>query len=67
VRFLPFLLKGRRLPDIIPANGYISHNANRIQLNLDSGFTLDGQLYKSARQHEPVVVTGAGPASFLQL
>ena len=67
VRLLPFLLKGRQLPNIMPANGYISHNANRIQLSLDSGFTLDGQLYEPVCQQEPVVVTGGGPASFLQL
>jgi diacylglycerol kinase (ATP) len=67
VRLLPFLLKGRQLPNIMPANGYISHNANRIQLSLNSGFTLDGQLYRPACQQEPVVVTGGGPASFLQL
>jgi hypothetical protein len=51
----------------MPANGYISHNANRIQLSLDSGFTLDGQLHKPACQQEPVVVTCGGPASFIQL
>ena len=67
MRLLPFLLKGRQLPNIMPANGYISHNANRIQLSLDSGFTLDGQLYEPVCQQEPVVVTGGGPASFLQL
>jgi hypothetical protein len=67
VRLLPFLLKGRQSPNIMPDNGYISHNANCIQLNLDSGFTLDGQLYRPSRQQEPVVVTGGGPASFLQL
>jgi diacylglycerol kinase (ATP) len=67
VRLLPSLLKGRQLPDIMPANGYFSNNANRIQLNLDSGFTLDGQLYEPACQQEPVVVTDGGPASFFQL
>jgi diacylglycerol kinase family enzyme len=67
VRLLPFLLKGRRMPDIIPANGYVSHNANRIQLSIDSGFALDGQLYGPAAQQEPVVITTGGPASFLQL
>ncbi|MGD9134648.1 MAG: diacylglycerol kinase family protein [Desulfobacterales bacterium] len=67
VRLLPFLLKGRQSPNIMPANGYISHNANRIQLSLDSGFTLDGQLHRPACQQEPVVVTCGGPASFIQL
>ena len=67
VRLLPSLLKGRRLPDIMPANGYISHNAKQIQLHLNSGFALDGQLYRTDCQQEPVVVTEGGPASFLQL
>ena len=66
-RLLPSLLKGRRSPHITPANGYISHNADQIQLNLDSGFALDGQLYKPDCPQDPVVVTDGGPVSFLQL
>ena len=67
VRLLPSLMRGRQNPQIKPANGYISHNVDEIQLTLNSGFSLDGQLYHADSQQGPVVVAYGGHASFLQL
>jgi hypothetical protein len=67
VRLLPSLMRGRQNPQMKPANGYISHNVDEIQLTLNSGFSLDGQLYHADSQQGPVVVAYGGHASFLQL
>jgi hypothetical protein len=64
---LPFILRGRRNRHARPENGYFSHNASEIRLNLDSGFTLDGQLYTPANSREPTVVQSGVTAAFLQL
>ncbi|MGD9300616.1 MAG: acylglycerol kinase family protein [Desulfobacterales bacterium] len=64
---LPFILRGRKSRHTSPKNGYFSHNASQIRLNLDSGFTLDGQLYTPENSHEPTVVQSDATASFLRL
>jgi hypothetical protein len=60
-------MRGRQNPQIKPANGYISHNVDEIQLTLNGGFSLDGQLYQADSRQRPVVVAYGGHASFLQL
>ena len=64
---LPFILRGRKNHRARPENGYFSHNASQIKLNLDSGFTLDGQLYTPANRREPTVVQSGATAAFLRL
>jgi len=64
---LPSLMRGRRSRLVRPANGYISHNIDHIQLTLNSGFNLDGQLYSADSASGPVTVTHGGQASFLKL
>ena len=64
---LPHILRGRKNRRARPENGYFSHNASRITLNLDSGFTLDGQLYTPASGREPTVVQSGAGAAFLRL
>jgi diacylglycerol kinase family enzyme len=67
LRALPSILRGRRGPHALPQNGFYSHNANEIKLNLDSGFTLDGQLYTPETRQKPTVVRYGGTASFLRI
>jgi hypothetical protein len=67
LRALPALVRGQKGPHGIPENGYFSHNLHEIRLKLDSGFTLDGQLYMPEVRNEPVVVQYGGTAAFLQL
>jgi diacylglycerol kinase family enzyme len=64
---LPLILRGRRNHHVRPENGYHSHNACKISLQTDSGFTLDGQLYTPGNRHGPVVVQSGGTAAFLRL
>ena len=64
---LPSILRGRRNRHARPENGYFSHNASEIRLNLDGGFTIDGQLYTPANSREPTVVQSGATAAFLRL
>jgi hypothetical protein len=61
---LPSILRGQRGAHGTPENGFYSHNANEIKLYLESGFTLDGQLYRPESQQEPTVVRYGGRVSF---
>ena len=67
LRALPSILRGRKGSYGKPENGFYSHNAHEIKLNLDSGFTLDGQLYTPETRQEPTVVRYGGTASFLRI
>jgi len=67
LRALPSILRGRKGAYGTAENGFYSHNAREIKLNLDSGFTLDGQLYTPETRKEPTVVRDGGTVSFLQI
>lgn len=67
LRALPSILRGRKGAYGTPENGFYSHNAHEIKLNLGSGFTLDGQLYTPETRQEPTVVRYGGTASFLRI
>jgi hypothetical protein len=67
LRALPSVLRGRSGAHSTPENGFYSHNANEIKLNLASGFTLDGQLYTPENQQKPTVVRDGGTATFLRI
>ena len=44
-RSLAGILRGKPLPHVTEENGFLSRNAKRIQLSLDCGFTVDGELF----------------------
>ena len=67
MRVLPSLMRGCQSSHVRPANGYISHNVDEVQLTLDSGFNLDGQLHTPDSRLGPVCVSHGGVASFLRL
>jgi diacylglycerol kinase (ATP) len=67
MRLLPSLMRGAQNSLVKPVNGYISHNVDELQLTLDSGFNLDGELYTPDSRLGPVRVSCGGKASFLQL
>lgn len=46
-----------------PANGYSSHNVEKVQLDMEVDFTLDGELYAKGKQ--PITISSAGPALFV--
>ena len=67
MRVLPSLMRGYRSNHVRPANGYISHNVEKVRLTLDSGFNLDGQLHTPDSRLGSVRITHGGEASFLHL
>jgi len=67
LRALPALIRGRTNRYGTAKNGYISHNVERVRLNLNSGFTLDGELFEAKGHLGPVIVQNGGKASFLRL
>jgi hypothetical protein len=66
VKALPGLLRGRRNRYVKPENGYESHNAHRLEIELDSPFFVDGEIH-SATAGTPLAITRGGTAEFLQL
>jgi hypothetical protein len=44
----PGILRGRPGPIVRPENGYTSRRAERAQLLFDSGFTIDGEIFRAA-------------------
>jgi len=67
LRALPLLVRGRKFRHATPKNGYYSNNVDKIELTMDTKFTLDGQIYTPNPQLGPVVVEDGGQASFLRL
>jgi hypothetical protein len=67
LRVLPALIRGRTNRYGTPKNGYVSRNVERVRLSLNSGFTLDGELFEAKARHGPVLVENGGQVSFLQL
>jgi diacylglycerol kinase (ATP) len=67
LRALPLLACGRKSRHATAENGYFSHNVHVVRLSLNSGFTLDGQLYQPDPGSPPLIVQYGGHASFLRL
>lgn len=63
---LPGLLRGRRNRYITPANGYESHNAQRLEVGLDGPFFVDGESFSSTAG-TPLAFANGGAAGFLKL
>ena len=64
---LPSILRGRKGKFGTTENGFYSHNAHEIKLHLNSGFTLDGQLYTPVNREKTTVVRCGGTATFLRI
>ena len=60
-------MRGHRHHWLTEENGYASHNVNEVRLFLDSGFTVDGEIYPSDSKAGPVVVRDGGRVSFVRL
>lgn len=59
------VMRGKPNPLTTPENGYASCNADRVELELDSGFTLDGELF-SAGPGGRLVLRGDHSVYFLR-
>ena len=66
LRALPSIVRGREGRHVAEQNGYFSYNVEQIRLNLDSGYTLDGQLYRTASAQETIEIRSGGTATFLR-
>ena len=66
LKALPGLARGRLNRYNTPANGYESHNARRLELELDSPFFVDGEIF-SPTAGTPLAFADGGTAGFLTL
>lgn len=62
---LPAALYGKRGRFVTPENGYASTNGERLEITLDSGFTLDGELFH-APPGTQLCITAPATATFLR-
>lgn len=67
LRVAPSLIRGLRSRWASPRHGYLSHNLRDLRLYIQSGFTLDGQLYQSDPQLGALWLRKGGEAEFLRL
>lgn len=65
LRALPALIHGRGSLHATADNGYLSCSADEIQLDLDGGFAIDGELFAADPRSGPVLVQSGGVADFL--
>lgn len=65
-RAAPSILRGKVNSYVTAENGYESCTARDIEVHIDSGFTLDGELFEP-NPDVPVVLNGDSTASFLRL
>jgi hypothetical protein len=67
LRALPALVRGRGNSCATPDNGYLSCNAREIQLDLDGGFAIDGELFPTDPRSGPVLIQDGGVADFVRV
>lgn len=58
------IARGRPNRNAVPGSGYISHNADRVQLALQGSLNLDGEIIQAGGE---VSIDTAGPLQFLRL
>ncbi|MGB5339187.1 MAG: kinase, partial [Gammaproteobacteria bacterium] len=58
------IIRGRPNRNAVPQSGYISHNADRIQLSMDGGLNLDGEIIHA---RGPVSIDTTESLRFLRL
>lgn len=64
LRILPSMFRVKKSHHISPKNGYFSHNAHELQLEIKGDFTLDGELYDTGEG--PISIKSAGPVMFVR-
>jgi hypothetical protein len=66
IRAAPSIMRGKPNEFVRPEHGYFSHNASEIHVRLDSGFTVDGELFEPEAA-SPLVIRGGHYAFFLSV
>ncbi len=67
LRAFPALLRGKPNRHVCEQNGYYSHNAEDIRLQLDGMFTLDGEMHGASRAQGPLIVSNGGTLEFVRI
>lgn len=67
LRAFPALLRGKPNRHVNTENGYFSHNAGLIRLQLDGTFTLDGEMHHASREHGPLTITNGSTLEFVRM
>ncbi len=67
LRNLPSLLRGKPNRRMSPDTGYLSYNVERISLNFEGPFTLDGETLHASIASGPVEVSNGGELVFLRI
>lgn len=65
LRAVPAVMRGRPNRYVRPEYGYTSHNAHEVELHLDCGFTLDGELFVPS-PGAPIILRSGYTAAFLR-
>jgi diacylglycerol kinase (ATP) len=58
------IIRGRPNNNAVPSSGYISHNAQKIRIELDGKLNLDGEILQA---NGPVEISASVPLEFLKL
>lgn len=66
LRLLP-LFVGKPRADMTPQQGFLSAKLNRLHMQLNGEFTVDGERYTTTPDNQLITLSLAGYASFLQL
>lgn len=64
---LPALIYGRDNSCVTARNGYLSCNAREIQLDMDGGFAIDGELFAADPRSGPILIQDGGVAGFVRV
>jgi len=64
---LPFLAKGRWITKGTRENGYSSHNADEIELDISDSVALDGEIYTPQSGQKPTLIQCGGIVTFLRV
>jgi len=67
LRAFPALLRGKPNRYVNTDNGYFSHNAGHIRLQLDGTFTLDGEMHHASREHGLLTITNGSTLEFVRI
>ncbi len=59
------ILRGRPLPFLTPANGYMSKNVDRAEMRFDCGFTVDGEIF-APQSDEVLTLTADRRVTFVR-
>jgi hypothetical protein len=62
---IPGILRGKPKDFVRPENGYSSHNAEMVELRLDCGWSVDGEVFSSAPD-EVVTITADRRVTFVR-